>query len=318
MGRSLAILGVPGVLGEHKRTLIITDFTQSLGPELLANSDFSAWTGDNPDGWTVTGESGGDPEVTERDPNQGHADAKTVGGAANLYASVDANWLPRLSQTILTIGKWYEAGCLITNRVAGSLWIHDGANKPFTALSSAVTAQRGIARAASNAIIFSASLAPPRNITIDDVTTKLIALNIQQVMPANAIMDFTYTLPASPAASECIMLFYRISDVSLEAGYNCWQAYVQRNAANSNWDFRLDSVNAGTVTNRINATNIGNTVGLRVQCDGTLHDCWTTADGTTWTKRGAQVNVSWNDGATGVNTVYSSQATPTKLTVTPL
>ena len=37
MGRSLAILGVPGVLGEHKRTLIITDFTQSLGAELLAD-----------------------------------------------------------------------------------------------------------------------------------------------------------------------------------------------------------------------------------------------------------------------------------------
>jgi len=29
---------------------------QILGAELLSNSDFSAWTGDNPDSWTVTGE----------------------------------------------------------------------------------------------------------------------------------------------------------------------------------------------------------------------------------------------------------------------
>lgn len=41
--------------------------------ELISNGDFSSWTADDPDSWTVTGESaGGDPEVTEVAPNEGH------------------------------------------------------------------------------------------------------------------------------------------------------------------------------------------------------------------------------------------------------
>lgn len=60
---------------------------QELSAEQLTNNDFSSWTGDDPDGWTVTGESGGDPEATERDSGQAHADTKTTGGALNWYDS---------------------------------------------------------------------------------------------------------------------------------------------------------------------------------------------------------------------------------------
>ena len=133
---------------------------------------------------------------------------------------------------------------------------------------------------------------------------------------ADAIIDFTYALPVSPAAGDTISVFYRISDASLEAGYNCWRAYLQRNATNTAWDFRLDSVNANTETNRINVTGVGDTVGIRVICNGTKHNCYT-FDGLVWTQRGAAVDVSHNNTATGVNTIYTSAATPTQLTVTP-
>jgi len=116
MGRSLAILGVPGVLGEHKRTLIITDFTQSLGAELLTNGDFSAWTGDNPDGWTVY-ESPPTREVTEVGAGEGHGGAGT--GLANFYNSDGGNVI--LYHTIYTVGYWYESGVLVDTVMNGYL-----------------------------------------------------------------------------------------------------------------------------------------------------------------------------------------------------
>lgn len=315
MGRSLPILGVPGVLGEHKRTLIITDFTQSLGAELLTNGDFSAWTGDNPDGWSVSGESGTDPEVTERDPNQGHAGVKTIGGAANFYRT--AAGTISIGQTVCTVNHWYETRYEQTNRVVGEIV----SVLPFGFIGwggNANVVRRYIGRA-NNTSYSLYNAASAIDITLDNVSLKRVILNAQQEMPsADAEIVFRFTPPASPAALDRILVLYRISDASLEAAYSCWQAYLYRNTANTDWDFRLDSVSAGTATNRIAVTGVGNAVGIRVQCAGTLHDCWTTANGVDWTKRGAQINVSHNDTQTGVNTVYSSQATPTKLTVTPL
>lgn len=313
MGRSLAILGVPGVMGEHKRTLIITDFTQSLGAELLTNGDFSAWTGDNPDGWIVA-ESPPTREVTEVGAGEGHGGAGT--GLANFYNSDGGNVI--LYRTIFTVGYWYESGVLVDTIMNGRLDFYPAGNSGPSVPLSATALVRCIRKAQSTSI-WIRSQRVNDDVTIDNTTVKRIALNTQQTMPAaNALIEFLYTLPASPAAYDEISVCDRISDASLEAGYNCWRAYIQRNTANAAWDFRLDSVNAGTATNRINITGVGDTVGFRHRANGTLHDCWTTANGVDWTKRGSQVNVSWNDAATGVNTVYSSQATPTKLTVTPL
>lgn len=314
MSKGLAILGVP-VMGGGPKTLVVTTFTQSLGAELLTNGDFSAWTGDNPDGWTVLGESGGDPEVTERDPGQTHADTKTVGGAANLYntaGSVDIS-----KSSVISLAKWHEFGGEITARASGSLRFSNYNGIDVENLT-AITRHRFIRRNNGVGKHWKIEKAGAGDLTIDDVFLKRITLNVQQTMLANAIVDFTYALPASPAAGDRIMVLYRISNADLEVGYNCWQAYLQRDATNAAWDFRLDSVNAGTATNRINVTGVGDTVGIRVQCNGTLHDCWTTANGTDWTARGSQVNVSWNNAATGINTIYCTGTTPTKLTATPL
>ncbi len=37
--------------------------TASDNDELVTNGDFANWTGDNPDSWSVGGESGNDPEI---------------------------------------------------------------------------------------------------------------------------------------------------------------------------------------------------------------------------------------------------------------
>lgn len=96
-------------------------FPDTLGAELLANGDFSAWSGDNPTGWTVTGESGGDPEVSEVGASETHGGTGT--GAANLY-STSASL--SLSQAVLTANQRYQLTLVISARAAGAVRLYSG------------------------------------------------------------------------------------------------------------------------------------------------------------------------------------------------
>jgi len=142
-----------------------------LDHEMLANWDFTAWTNDNPDGWTVFYETAPDHEVTERDSEQGHADTKTVGGSVNFYATA-VNNRPTISQTdVLTPGKLYyvlltgskgEGGNSLALNTMGSWnWWYGGA--PMV-----------VAGVGTSALV---SLIPgnaPNDITIDSVSIKEI------------------------------------------------------------------------------------------------------------------------------------------------
>jgi hypothetical protein len=89
--------------------------------------------------------------------------------------------------------------------------------------------------------------------------------------------------------------FYYRTDADLAPSWHC---YVDGTGA-----FRLDSIAAdGTRTNRVNAAGAiagGATITLRVHRYTTKHDVYTLAS-TTWTKRGAQINVSLNDAVTTI------------------
>lgn len=82
-------------------------YTGGLGPELWVNGDFSAWSGDDPDGWTVT-ESPPDSEVRE----------SVAGGQAELE---NVATLSRIRQNISTIGDTYRVGMNIISISAGVL-----------------------------------------------------------------------------------------------------------------------------------------------------------------------------------------------------
>lgn len=107
---------------------------------------------------------------------------------------------------------------------------------------------------------------------------------------ADAITDLTITAP-NPLA-ESAGFRYRYADDN-----NCWNAYL-----NSAGSARLDSVSAGVATNRISVASViaaDATVTLRTISDGSLHDLCSLA-GTTWTKRGGQVNVAHLNSNTAV------------------
>ena len=73
--------GVPNTVGmfAHYKLWDGLMFSGS-GIELVTNGDFANWTTDNPDGWTVVGESGGaigsrDPEISQVATGHSHANA---------------------------------------------------------------------------------------------------------------------------------------------------------------------------------------------------------------------------------------------------
>lgn len=282
----------------------VTSFTQSLGAELLTNGDFSAWTGGNPTGWTVTGESGSDPEVSETASNAGHGGGGT--GAANFFSSATTS-APQLSQTILTAGHIYEITYGVTNRVAGAVRA-EAANINGASVSALTNVSELLTSDATNFKLRGIGVAPI-DVTTDNVSVKRVTTNAQETAFADGIFDFEYTRPSSPLPGMRVELRYRIVD-----SLNYWVAYILFNDIGTNWNFRLDSVVAGTPTNRMNVSAIGITKRIQVRAIGDLHNCYTFDASEIPTKRGSEINISTHNTATGLNTVYSTGTTPIRLT----
>lgn len=78
---------------------------EALSAELLDIGDFSVWVLGQPAGWNVTGESGGDPEVSEAGATKLHGEGGT--GWCNLYTSSGASPVS-ISQAVLTAGTRYK------------------------------------------------------------------------------------------------------------------------------------------------------------------------------------------------------------------
>ncbi|MBN1966476.1 MAG: hypothetical protein JW910_17630, partial [Anaerolineae bacterium] len=143
--------------------------TPAVGPELVTNGSFAAWTGDNPDGWTVTGEAGGDPEVSEVGSGESHGGSGS--GLCNLYSSA-TNVQPQLSQSgLTTVGTFYQVGLAVDTRVSGVCRvISGGALIVFDA--NAAGAWFGTYREVSSLVWRSSSA--PTDITIDNVSVKAL------------------------------------------------------------------------------------------------------------------------------------------------
>ena len=102
-------LYLTNIVGTFQNNEII--YESALGSELVTNGDFANWTGDNPDNWTISGESGSDPMITE------------VAGACRLYTS---SAYITMRQAILTLNNFYLASFDIDAADAGGLSMRNG------------------------------------------------------------------------------------------------------------------------------------------------------------------------------------------------
>lgn len=278
-------------------------FPQSIGAEVLTNGSFAAgaWTGDNPNGWTVGGESGGQ-EVTERDSGQAHADTKTTGGSANFFVNT-ATDLYVLQIPGLVPGNVYVFETDISRIAAGSMLLLNGSGNTLGQTFSITGINKTIDFAEFDALYLYASLSSV-DMTFDFVSAKPVTLNPQQATLANARSGIEYILPATPRPHYAIELRYRIVDNA-----NFWRARLARNDANTQWQITLDEFIAYTKVNKIPATNVGDTDAIRIDHKGDDHSLFTRSGGL-WTQRGGTITDSSHNTATGLNVFYVPEFTP--------
>ena len=284
------------------RATVITNFTQSLGAELLVNGDFSAWTGDDPDGWTVSGEVGADPEMSEVGTGEAHGGVGT--GSANFFSSA-TNFQPRIAQTILTSKSWYQIDIDVSLVTSGSLY---NLTPGLTELAQ-ITGDAGLFGFVTATAFTLTDWTAASDVTVDTVSVKKATLNAVHTFAANGTFDFEYTLPGSPTRGNQTILLFRIADI---ANGDFWMARVLRQNSGVDYNFYLDKVIAGVATNKFAVANVGITDAIRAVCAGNDITCYTRASGT-WTQRGTtQTDAQWAT-ATGITTAYYSSTTPTKL-----
>ena len=155
--------------GTFDKTTVGSDLfdAETLGPELVTNGDFSAWTGDNPNGWTVSGESGSDPMITE------------VSGACRIYTTGTLVYLK--TEGILEIGKTYKITFDIVSSVSSYLKIgNDSSVMNITSNVSSVGSKtyyhRVVNELAEEYIVIARGIGLT-DITIDNFSVKEVTAN---------------------------------------------------------------------------------------------------------------------------------------------
>lgn len=279
---------------------------QSLGAELLTNSDFNAWTGDDPVGWALTGESGSDPAVHQVASGETHSGSGT--GAANFYNTVTAGNVPHLTQGVVVDGSWHE-GDLALSVLTGTMRVFLGSATQI--FSYTTSGQKRLLGRASGVQYTLRPSGTPLDATVDSAGVKLLTLNPQLTAPsADMRLDLRYTLPGSPVAGTQLWLLPRISDF---AAGNYWAGVLEYTG--SQWNITLFSVAAHSRTSRIAATNIGTTNGIRINFNGDSLSLYTTAnDFGGVTQRGTTITNSTYSTATAVNALHTSDVTLGTLT----
>lgn len=166
---------------------------QSLVVSGLLNGDFADWTGDDPDEWTVTGQMGVDPSVSEVAPSESAGGSGA--GACNLY-STGATGSIAISQSVLTVGQRYTCDINITTRVNGGIRVKSGTDVVSQTFQSVGIKTFTFTATHTDFVIENVG---STNITIDNVTLQACAFyynrlrqgTLVKVSAARNGVDFT-------------------------------------------------------------------------------------------------------------------------------
>lgn len=206
--------------------------------EKLTNGDFALWTGDNPNSWSVYGESGTDPEISEVGTGEGHGGVGT--GFANLYTSSGNTYI---SQSPMTIGRWYDASILVNTVTSGSIKLI-GTSVTYKSGINSVGTHRACFRAEGTVFKVQRDTTPT-DITFDDVSLKELTLSSLfssvSTSDADVIADANVTLTAGTQAGLVLNLDSTSSPANFLIAYH------------DGTNVRLDKCVGGTYTSLISA-----------------------------------------------------------------
>lgn len=131
---------------------------------------------------------------------------------------------------------------------------------------------------------------------------------------ADGIHDFEITLEADPDAADEVSLNFRRQDAN-----NKIRAILKRNAGDTNWDFQVRVVTAGTPATPsgwTDVTSVGTPNAIRVIADGTTLTFFTRTTAT-WTKRGATLTNSSFQAEAGLEIEAATGTTLTAVSSYP-
>lgn len=185
--------------------IIPAAITPTEGLEIITNGNFSAWTGGNPDGWTVTGETGATREITEVGAGEGHGGVGT--GKMNLYQTGAAFTL-FANQGSLTRYKWYRLLSTCSYRGSGNVAIQSPAGLISTAQMTSAGAYNfaDIANEGGSITLYVLANPDPTDVTVDDVSLKELT-GLSSLVGTATAQDATYTcLPTVTVGNQCGMI----------------------------------------------------------------------------------------------------------------
>jgi len=282
-----------------KSHLRVTHFSQSLGAELFTNGNFASGT----TGWTLSGTSPPDPEITVVAPTNLHGGGGT--GAVNLFNLTGGASVPRMFQSVGAASSWYQFSADITARASGIMRLTDGFL--ISPSYSAVGTYKRLLLARNGDMHIYAQGAAPHNFTVDNASLGLITQNATSIFLPYGTFDFQFA-PGTTYAGQLIGFRYRILSDSdfLLASY-------QRNVTNSAWDIFLESYASNVPTTLRTVTGVGTPDTVRVVVDvSENHQLYSGVAGV-YTPRGAVVNSSLYNTSKGISAIYSPGTTPNEL-----
>lgn len=152
---------------------------ETLGSEVLSNGSFATWSSDNPSSWTVTGESGTNPEVSQVGGGEGHDGTGT--GSCNIYTTSST---VSISQATLTTNNTYRLTISIGYRSVGTIAIYSGATRIAQYGETGTFTEYFVA---SSATLKIENLTASCNISIDDISIKQVARYTGLLRPGSLI-----------------------------------------------------------------------------------------------------------------------------------
>ncbi len=269
----------------------VTSSNQSLGSELLTNGGFTTWSGDNPLNWSISGESGVDPMVTE------------VSGKARLYSSATGGY-PRLAQSVMNGGSIYQMSIEVVTVASGNGNIISGSGSSIIYGLSTTGVKRMLVRQDGAAFrIHGGGL--PTDITVDNASTKQVTVNTPITTPVATHVRLLFPLATSPVAGDKMALIVRLNAVG-EEFYNCFTVEAFREDASALWTLNYCRYLAGSRVVLANSQGNAERDGLYVILEGNNHRVFTRRNSTAqWVQLGVtMVDPNFNN-ATLANEVHT-------------
>ncbi len=139
--------------------------TPVLGSELLTNGDFSAWTGDNPNWWSLSNVEDAGNYISE---NSGACRVVSNGGQMGIQSP----------SNIITAHSWYKYSMNITNATLGALRFGHGAWTGVILKTCSTTGNHPVTfKHSSNTTASILRNSGGANVTFDDVSLKKLTLS---------------------------------------------------------------------------------------------------------------------------------------------